>query len=97
MCRTTFFSICLMRRGSGNRISPSWRRAAVLGALLLMASLPAVSPAAVRGGSGGGSQPGGPAQSGSGSAGGPYDTPGHDRQIVFQFQRSSSAGTRGDG
>jgi hypothetical protein len=94
MCRTTFFSICLMRRGSGNRLSPSWRRAAVLGALLLTASLPAVSPAAV---GGGGGQPTGPGQSRSGSTGGPYNTPGPDRQIVFQFQRSSSTGTRGAG
>jgi hypothetical protein len=96
MSRTTSFSICLMRRGSGNRISPSWRRAAVLGALLLTASLPAVSPAAVGGGSVGDTQPAGPAQSGSGSAGGPHDTRGHDRYIMFRFQRSSSKGTRGD-
>jgi hypothetical protein len=97
MCRTTFFSISFIRRGSGNRLSPSWRRAAVLGVLLLTASLPAVSLASVGGGSGGGSPPAGPGKSGSGSTGGPSGTPGPDRQIIYRFQRFSSTGTRGAG
>jgi hypothetical protein len=89
-------STCLLARRSMNLICPQLRRAALLGALLLPVSFPAVSPAAVGGGDGGG-PPGASAHYKSGSAGGPYGAPGHNRQIVFQFRRLSSSGTRGQG
>jgi hypothetical protein len=91
MCRTSV-SICLIACWSMKVISPPRRRATWLGALLLTASLPAASLAAVTA-VGADSQPARPGpgpKAGSGAGAGP------GRQLVFRRRGSKRAGVQGD-
>jgi hypothetical protein len=90
---------CASARSSSNILSAPTRRAALLGALFLAASLPASSLAAEPGTVGAGSQPipGARPGSGPGQTGASNPGTGGGRQFLYRFRGSKRKLTRGGG
>jgi hypothetical protein len=76
---------------------PQLRLAALLGALLLPAGLPANTLAAVRGPTGRGSQPARSARPGPGSSAARYAAAGRNRQLLYQLRGATQAQGKGGG